>query len=329
MSRNIALVGCGAIARQFHLTALANRRHDFDKVWLIDPSDMARQIACSIVAAEQSVALADVADDLQFVIVASPNTNHFSTAHEALSRDAHVLMEKPFVIWPDEGRELVKLAAERHRIIAVNQTRRFFPHTQGLRKRISSGEFGALKGIVHSEGTKLNWPFMSGAAFAKDAKRTGVIMDLGVHILDFYQYLLNPTWVYGSAIHDGFNGPEGLAELRLEANHAPVSIKLSRYQNQENIAHLDFENARVQVDILKQGDYSVTSKSGGGNRQLVVQSPPVDIAFLSDRILSNFVAAATGREKAICEATSSLPVIDILDEIYRCAKHYPETPGEV
>jgi predicted dehydrogenase len=329
MSRNIALVGCGAIAQQFHLAALANRRHDFDKVWVIDPSDKARQIACSIVKAEQSAALADVADDLKFVIVASPNTNHFTAAWEALSRDAHVLIEKPFVIWPNEGRELVRLAAERNRIIAVNQTRRFFPHAQQLRRRILAGEFGALKRIAHNEGTKLNWPFLSGAGFAKDAKRTGVIMDMGVHILDFYQYLLDPTWVYGSAIHDGFKGPEGLAELRLEANDAPVSIRLSRYQKQENIAHLDFENARVQIGIFEPNAYSVSSKAGGVNRRIVVQSPPVDVAFLSDRILSNFLAAATGREKAICEATSSLPVINILDQIYNRAKHYPETPGAV
>jgi hypothetical protein len=61
----------------------------------------------------------------------------------------------------------------------------------------------------------------------------------------------------------------------------------------------------------------------------VVRPPRADPAFLPNRILINFVAAARGREKAVCEATSSLPVIDILDEIYRCAKHYPETPGVV
>jgi predicted dehydrogenase len=329
MSRNIALVGCGAIAQEYHLRALANRRHEFDKVWVIDPSDKARQKACSIVKAEQSAALADVADDLQFVIVASPNTNHFFAAREALSRDAHVLIEKPFVIWPEEGRELVRLAAERHRVIAVNQTRRFFPHAEELRTRISTGEFGALKSIVHNEGVKLNWPFWSGAGFARDAQRTGVIMDFGVHVLDFYQYLLNPTWTYGSAIHDGFNGPEGLAELRLKTNDAPVSIRLSRYQKQENVAHLDFENARVQISVFEPNAYSVTSKSGGGNRRFVVESPRAAGASLSDRILVNFVAAATGRGKAACEATSSLPVIDLLDEIYRCAKRYPRTPGAV
>jgi predicted dehydrogenase len=329
MPRNIALVGCGAITQQFHLAALAKRRHDFDKVWVVDPSDKARQMACSIVKAEQSAKLADVTDDLQFVIVASPNTNHFSAAQEALSRDAHVLIEKPFVIWPDEGRTLVKLAAERRRVIAVNQTRRFFPYAQALQKRISAGEFGALKRIVHKEGVKLTWPFLSGASFAHDARRTGVIMDMGVHILDFYQYLLDPTWAYESAIHDGFNGPEGLAELRLKANDAPLSIRLSRYQEQENVAHLDFENARVRVGIFEPTAYFVARKSGGGDRRFVVESRSVDSAFLSDRVLINFVAAATGREKAVCEATSSLPVIDILDEIYRCAKLYPKTPGAV
>jgi hypothetical protein len=120
-----------------------------------------------------------------------------------------------------------------------------------------------------------------------------------------------------------------LAELRLKANDAPVSIRMSRYQKQENLGYLDFENARVQIDIFQPNAYSVTSKSDGGHRRFVVESPSVDPAFLSDRMLSNFVAAATGREKAICEAASSLPVINILDEIYRCAKHYPETPGAV
>jgi predicted dehydrogenase len=329
MSRNIAVAGCGAIAQEYHLKAIANRRHEFDKVWVVDPNDRARQKACSIVQAEQCATLAEVADELQFVIVASPNKDHFSVAKEALCRGANVLIEKPFVIWPDEGRELIRLAAERHRVVAVNQTRRLFPYAQELRRRISEGEFGALKSIVHQEGTKLNWPFVSGVGFARDAQRTGVIMDFGVHVLDFYQYLLDPTWELVSAIHDGFNGPEGLAELHLKANNAPVSIRLSRYQEQENIAHLDFENARVQIDIWDLNVYSVTSRSGGRDRLHIVRLPRVDSTFLPNRILDNFVAATKGREKIMCDGTSSLPVIAILDDIYMHAKHYPETPGKV
>lgn len=329
MSRNIALVGCGAIAQEFHLKAIANRRRDFDKVWVVDPNEKARQAACSIVKAEQSAALADIADELQFVIVACPNTNHFSAAREAVTRGAHLLIEKPFVIWPDEGRELVALAAGRHRIVAVNQTRRFFPYSQELRRRILKGDFGSLKKIVHNEGFKLKWPFLSGAGFAHGVQRTGVIMDFGVHVLDFYQYLLGAKWTFGSAIHDGFDGPEGLAELRLKVDEAPVSIRLSRYQKQENVAYLDFENAHVRIDIFETDAYTITNSSGGKGRRFVAPTSSADSGFLPDRILSNFIAAAEGREEAKCEAASSLPVIDMLDEIYKSAKLYPDTPGAV
>src|ERR1035437_849795 len=129
MPHNIALIGCGAIAQSFYLPALANRRREFDRIWVVDPIDKARQVACSIVEGEQSATLADIEVDLQFVIVASPNMHHFSAACAALSRNAHVLIEKPFVIWPDEGRELIKLAKAHHRLITVNQLRRLFPPT--------------------------------------------------------------------------------------------------------------------------------------------------------------------------------------------------------
>jgi predicted dehydrogenase len=329
MPLNIALVGCGRASQQLHLPALARRRKDFDKIWLVDPSAKAREMARSIVAAEQSATLDDVADDLQFVIVASPNANHFYAARESLLRGAHVLVEKPFAIWPEEARELINVGAQAQRLIAVNQTRRFFPHTQELQKRISSGEFGAIKSIVHNEGQKLSWEYLSGATFQKNARRTGVIMDIGVHVLDFYQYLLNPTWVYRSSIHDGFSGPEGLAELWLQVSNAPVAIRLSRYQKQENLADLYFEGAQVRIDLSKQNAYSVTRESGGKKRKFTSQSRPMDISTLSDSILSNFIAAAIGRERIMCDARSALPVIELLDYIYRCAKHYSAIPGKV
>ena len=159
MSQNIALVGCGAIAQKFYLTALAKRRRDFDQFWVVDPSEEALQAACAIVDAKAVANLSDIAEDLHFVIVATPNNSHFSIAQEALSRKAHVLIEKPFVLDPESGRELIKFAAECDRVVAVNQTRRFYPNAADLRRRIAANEFGPLRSIVHNEGFKLIWPF--------------------------------------------------------------------------------------------------------------------------------------------------------------------------
>jgi predicted dehydrogenase len=328
MRYNIALVGCGAIAKGFYLPALAKHRAKFDKAWLIDLNDAALSAASAVVRAEKAHQLSEIADELQFVVVATPNSSHFPLAWDALLRGAHVLIEKPYVIRPGDGRKLIQLAAERGRIVAVNQTRRFFPHARELRQRISAGEFGALKSVVHLEGEKLAWPFESGAAFARTAQRTGVIMDLGVHVLDFYHYLLRPSWAFVSAIHDGFEGPEGLATLNLEANGAPVKIRLSRYQKQKNTAQLYFERATLHVNIHDLNAYAV-EKTPGAIERVIVQPMVTKYEVLGEQLLANFVAAGLGQETPGCDAASSTPVIELLDKIYLSAGRYPAKIGAV
>ena len=325
---NTVLVGCGAIARAFYLPALAKHRGEFGRLWLVDSNEDAFSIAASMVPGRQARHLMDVDDDIHLVIVATPNQSHFPLALEALSRGAHVLIEKPFVIWPEEGRSLVEAAAAKNRVIVVNQTRRFFPLTRQLRQRINEGTFGRLRSIVHREGTKLVWPFESGAAFALGAQRTGVIMDFGVHVIDFYHYLLQPRWTFIYAIHDGFDGPEGLSEIELRADDAPVSIRLSRYHPQENVARLVFERAEIAFDVYDTRTYSIRAGSGKVTRA-VAPGAAVEYNSHAEAVLLNFLAASEKRERAMCDAASSLPVIALLDEVYRRARHYPAELGRV
>jgi predicted dehydrogenase len=329
MNTNLALIGCGAISRNFYLPALAKIRSQFGNIWLVDPSDHAVSQAVSILSGRQAHQLADVTDEIHLVIIATPNHLHFPLAYEALSRGADILVEKPFVIWPAEGRWLMKAAVESNRVIAINQTRRFFPLAGVLRKQISKGEFGALKSIVHREGIKLVWPFESGAGFAQDAQRTGVLMDFGVHVIDFYHYLLQPEWTLTSAIHDGFYGPEGLAEIELQANNAPVSIRLSRYHTQENVAKLTFEHAVVSFHVYDSTTYSVRWNSNKPTSIDLSNKSTTDYCGIAEQVLLNFLAASHKREQAVCDAASSLPVIDLLDEIYRVAGRYPAALGTV
>jgi predicted dehydrogenase len=328
MSHNIALVGCGAIARAFYVPALVKLRAEFDHVWLVDPSDHALSIAASILPGKQARQLSDLDDEIRWVIVATPNHLHFPVAQEALSRGADVLIEKPFVIWPKEGRWLAEAAAANDRVIAINQTRRFFPLTGVLRRQIRAGEFGALKSIVHQEGTKLTWPFESGAGFARGAQRTGVIMDFGVHVIDFYHYLVQPEWTLISAVHDGFCGPEGLAEIELQANDAPVSIRLSRYHDQENVAHLVFERAELSFNVYDGAEYCQRSNTGKRTR-IGIPSGGAEYGSHAEPLLLNFLAASEKRESAVCDVSSSMPVIELLDEVYCRAEQYPVSLGYV
>jgi predicted dehydrogenase len=326
--RNIALIGCGAIAQNFYLPVLAKHRARFGNLWLVDPGDRSRSAANAITQGHEARSLADVPDVIQLAIIATPNGLHFPLACEALSRGADILLEKPFVIFPSEGKRLMETADANRRVIAINQTRRFFPIARPLRQRIAAGEFGFLESIVHREGTRLAWPFESGAGFAPDARRTGVIMDFGVHVLDFYHYLLQPTWTLESAIHDGFNGPEGLAEIKLRANDSPVCIRLSRYHQQENVARMRFERAEVSFHVHGATSYSIRSNAGKAV-QHELRSADATADNPAERLLLNFLAASEKRESAVCDPASSLPVIELLDNIYRSALRYPATIGYV
>lgn len=328
MTPNLALIGCGAIARAFYLPVLAKNRAKFGRIWFIDPSDRALSVALSTMPEKRAPRLADVDDEIHLAIVATPNHLHYPLACEVLSRGADVLIEKPFVIWPIEGRRLIELAAENNRLIAVNQTRRFFPASSALRQQLKERAFGSLKSIMHPEGTKLVWPFESGAGFAQGAQRTGVIMDFGVHVIDFYHYLLHPQWTLVSAIHDGFSGPEGLAEIELEADQAPVSIRLSRYHQQENVARLVFQHAEVSFNVYDPKTFFIRRTSG--KAELFTAAPNgLDHRSHAEQMVLNFLIASQKREPALCDAASSLPVIELIDKIYCQARQYAATPGSV
>jgi predicted dehydrogenase len=247
-------------------------------------------------------------------------------ANEALSRGCHVLIEKPFVTCPEEARRLAEAANVNLRVIAINQTRRFFPLASELRRQIDEGKLGSLRSIVHREGVRLSWPFESGAAFAPGAQRTGVIMDFGVHVIDFYHYLLRPKWTFVSAVHDGFCGPEGLAEIELRANDAPLSIRLSRYYPQENVSRLTFERAELSFNVYDATTYSIRTNSGK-TTHFAIPRAGAEYGSHAEPLFLNFLAASEGREPAVCDAGSSLPVIVILDEIYRSARKFPATLG--
>lgn len=328
MADDLVLVGCGAIAQGFYLPSLSRQREKFKNIWLVDPSERVLAAASAMIDAKTARDLSEVKSGIDLAIISAPNKFHFPLAQQALEKGAHVLVEKPVTIWPKELESLVQTAARTNRIVAVNQTRRCIPFVRDLRRRISAGEFGAFRSATHYEGQKLAWPFESGAAFHRTAQRTGVVMDFGVHVIDMYEYLLKPEWKYVSAMHDGFNGPEGLSEIRLEANGAPIFIRLSRYFKQENVARLRFDRALIEINLDQLNTYSVKDEAGRAN-VVTARQTMASYDALADDIVANFVAAAAGQVEPLCAASASAPVITILDEIYRNAKLYPAEIGVV
>ncbi|MGT2924219.1 Gfo/Idh/MocA family oxidoreductase [Streptococcus caviae] len=83
-------------------------------------------------------------DDLDLVIITTPNQWHYHYAKLALEHGHNVLLEKPFTEKPEEARELFQLAKEKGLMIQGYQNRRFDSDFLTVQKVIESGRLGQL-----------------------------------------------------------------------------------------------------------------------------------------------------------------------------------------
>jgi predicted dehydrogenase len=82
--------------------------------------------------------------DIDVVHLATPNYLHHPHAKAALLAGKHVVCEKPLAMNTTESAELVKLAAQKKLVNAINFNIRMYPMSQQARSMVQSGEIGDL-----------------------------------------------------------------------------------------------------------------------------------------------------------------------------------------
>src|SRR5215211_8233954 len=78
------------------------------------------------------------------VVVATPHDTHYALVKDALEAGCDVMVEKPMVVDPAHGRELVALAKERGRNLHVGYPYPYTRHNRLLREMIAAGELGDI-----------------------------------------------------------------------------------------------------------------------------------------------------------------------------------------
>lgn len=145
MALRVALVGCGAFARLYHVPVLTTD----PRVRLTAICDPAPAAAARDLAARTGARLtADLAEALagsDAVVISTPHALHAEHARAALVHGCHVLLDKPFVLRRAEARELAELAAARGLVAAVAFNRRFDPACRRARELLAAGELGPLR----------------------------------------------------------------------------------------------------------------------------------------------------------------------------------------
>ncbi|WP_405912344.1 Gfo/Idh/MocA family oxidoreductase [Streptomyces sp. NBC_00963] len=133
------------------------------------------------------------ADELDLVVIASPNRTHVPLATAAIQAGLPVVVDKPLAGSAAEARELAALADERGLLLSVFQNRRWDNDFLTLRELIAEGRLGEVQRF---ESRFERWrPQLKGGwrESGDPSEIGGLLYDLGSHIVDQALALFGPA----------------------------------------------------------------------------------------------------------------------------------------
>lgn len=253
----LGIVGCGAIVETGHLPA-ARLLNSVQVTALVDTSlDQARKLAAQYQVPRVDSDYRSILEDVDAVVVATPPHLHVEHAGFFLEHGVPVLCEKPLANDTAGCQQLVDLAARRQVKLAVGQVRRFFFYAEQLKTLIDQGRLGEIEEISADEGYPYGWPARTDHAFQRHLVPGGVTLDLGVHLLDLFAWLLGPIAGLRYA-DDAIGGVESNAEAFVDfAGGAQGRFRLSRTCERPNRLVVVGRQGRAEAGVYVPGELTV------------------------------------------------------------------------
>ena len=125
--------------------------------------------------------------DVDLVVVATPNESHFPLAAAALRAGKDVVVDKPFTVTLDEARALARIAREEKRLLSVFQNRRGYSEVLATKAILESGVLGE---VSHYECRMDRFrPLVRQRWRENSGPGAGLWFDLGPHLIDQALYL--------------------------------------------------------------------------------------------------------------------------------------------
>ncbi len=143
----VGIIGGGAITQVAHLPVL--RKLKTIEVRAICDTDLPKAKALA-----DRFAVKDAFDDIEellryeeldAVVICSPNHLHESHILAALSANLHVLVEKPLAMTATSATRILRAAEKHGRVVMVGMNHRYRPDVQIVRSFVQSGELGTCR----------------------------------------------------------------------------------------------------------------------------------------------------------------------------------------
>ena len=187
----IGVIGLGGVAQLVHLPNLSKTQNvELNSVAEINKNRL-QTIADKFNVKNRYSNYQDMLEksDVDAVIIATPTSTHTEIAIDCLNAGKDVLVEKPLARTFNEAKKIVDAAKKNKKKLMVGMNLRYRPDTMLLRSFVNSHEIGEpfyLKcGWIRKQSSSEKW------FTKKEESGGGVIIDLGIHLLDLALWMLN------------------------------------------------------------------------------------------------------------------------------------------
>jgi predicted dehydrogenase len=210
------------------------------------------------------------------------------------------------------------MAKEMSLVFTVAHVRRFHPAVKKIKDIITMGTLGALTGFDFREGTVFSWPTVTGFTFEKEKAGGGVLMDIGVHLLDLLFWWIDEDVSSIQYADDNLGGVEATAEIQMTFRGGVTGhVKLTRLAVLNNFYTLYFEKGVLswnpfthrRIYIRKGSNHTVSMKTKKG-------APVRDL-------LLDFTTAIRDKRPPFIKGEEALQALRVIEACYAARQTIP------
>lgn len=317
MTERFAIVGCGTAAVHIHLPLL--------RAAGLDVTVFASRSRSSAEAARDAWTSGTVVDrwedavtrdDVDAVVVATPNAQHRDVAVAAAAAGKHVLVEKPLARTTAEADEMIAAANDHGVVLVPSQNTRFMAPFVAAHDVVAAGRLGDVTGLraAFGHGGPQAWAPHATWFFDKDIAGGGCLIDLGVHVIDLVRHVTGDDIVeVGALLNGDAGGVETDAQLLVRLARGAIGTVhaswLSRPGPDHQLTivgthgtlHLDTRTALTLVPL-------------DGDREVVA------LPETTSSPLGELLAAMRGERAPTVTAADGRAAVAVVEAAYRSAR---------
>ncbi|HEX5613874.1 MAG TPA: Gfo/Idh/MocA family oxidoreductase [Acidimicrobiia bacterium] len=313
-----AVVGCGTAARHLHLPAL--RAAGVDVTVFASRSSASAERARDEWGTGQVVERWEDAvarDDVDAVVIATPNAQHAPVAIAAAVAGKHVLVDKPIACTAAEADAMIAAATAHGTVLVPFHNTRFAAPFVAARDAVSGGRIGTLTGfrVAFGHAGPQHWAPEATWFFDPAVSGGGCLVDLGVHAVDLVRAVTADDVIEVAAAltrhHDGVEHDAQLLARLAGGAMGSVHVSWTARPGPDHQLTLFGDAGTLHLD----GRTPLTWFPADGGARERVELPDVTSSPLEE-----LLAAIRGERNPSVTARDGRAAIAVVDAAYRAAE---------